>query len=110
VQESLEEFKSILDRYPEKDVEEYLRFCDNQILRIYPQIRIRWARIYGSRWAHLLGNFADLSLKPLRVKLNDKYGLLIDNAHSLPPADLQQLIAILKECFEDEPLPGTRNS
>ena len=110
MQESLEELKINLDHYPEKNGEEYLRFCDNQILRIYPQIKMRWARIYGRRWAQLLGNLADIPFKPLRVKLNDKYGLLIDNAHLLPPADLQQLIAILKECFEHEPLPGTRNS
>jgi len=107
LQNSLEELKSILEQYPEKDGEEYLLFCDNQILHIYPQIEMRWARIYGSRWAQLLGNFVDIPFKPLRIKLNDKYGLLIDNANSLPPADLEQLIAILKECFEDEPLSGT---
>jgi|UPI0000573E91 hypothetical protein len=110
LQNSLEELKSILEQYPEKDGEEYLRFCDNQILRINPEIKIRWARIYGSRWAHLLGNFDDIALKPLRIKLNNNYGILIDNSNSLPPADLQQLIAILKECFEDGPLSGTRDS
>jgi hypothetical protein len=65
----------------------------------YPGLIMRWARIYGSRWAHFLGGSGTVSFVPYKLALNDNFGLCIENPEILNPADLDTIISELKEEF-----------
>lgn len=67
--------------------------------RRYPGLIMRWARIYGSRWAHFLGGSGTVSFAPYKLALNDNFGLCIENPEILDPADLDAIISELKEEF-----------
>jgi hypothetical protein len=78
---------------------EMIQACHRVLLELHPELKIRWARIYGFRWAYLLGNSELTSINTVRIKLNEKYGIFIDNAEILSQAELKAMTATLKECF-----------
>lgn len=65
----------------------------------YPDLRMRWARIYGSRWAHFLGGSADVSFFPVKLVLNKDFGLCIENPEVLAPNELDSIISELRGAF-----------
>jgi hypothetical protein len=69
------------------------------LLKEYPGLQMRWARIHGKRWAHLYGESAVLALQPLRIQLSQNYGIILDNPELIPKDNLDELIAVLKEYF-----------
>jgi hypothetical protein len=72
------------------------------LLEQYPGLQMRWVRIYGKRWAHLYGDTEGMSCHPLKMQLNQGYGIYIDNPELIPHGNLEEIIATLKECFTDE--------
>jgi hypothetical protein len=79
--------------------EELARYCSQVVISSYPELRVRWAKIYGNRWAYLFGNSEGVSLNSKRIRLNDGYGIYIDNLETLSLKELEELTAALKECF-----------
>lgn len=78
--------------------------CHQILMERYPALKVRWSRIYGFRWSHLYGNTELSSFNPVKIRLNQNYGIFIDNAYILSPDELERIIKELKECFSDEPL------
>ncbi len=78
---------------------EMIKVCNRVLLELYPGLKIRWARIYGFRWSYLFGNNEEISINIVRVKLNEKYGICIDNAEILSRAEIKEITTTLKECF-----------
>lgn len=66
----------------------------------YPGLRMRWSRIYGSRWAHFLGGSAEVSFFPVKLALNQDFGLCIENPEVLTQADLERIVGQLKGEFD----------
>ncbi len=79
--------------------EELARACNKTILRLHPGLKLRWAKIYGNRWSYLFGNNREISLNAKRIRLNEEYGIYIDNPEKMPEKELGELAAALKECF-----------
>lgn len=76
--------------------------CQLAMQQTYPRLLLRWARIYGSRWAYLTGNSANtLCLQPARYIISSEYGIFIDNADVLSPSELEDIVQTLKGCFAD---------
>lgn len=69
------------------------------LTELYPVLKVRWSRVFGNRWAHLLGNHQEISFSPLKVRLSGGYGLFIDNPDSLPGQEIQEVIITLKDVF-----------
>jgi hypothetical protein len=65
----------------------------------YPGLKMRWSRIYGSRWAHFLGGSAEVSFFPVKLVLNQDFGLWIENPEVLAQADLERIVGQLKGEF-----------
>lgn len=80
--------------------EELAKAYSKAILDSYPGLKLRWAKIYGNRWSFLFGNSGEVSLNSKRIRLNDRYGIYIDNLEILNLEELEELTAALKECFE----------
>lgn len=79
--------------------------CQMAMRELYPELQLRWSRIYGSRWAYLSGSSADaISLNPIRMKINHEYGLCIDNADVISASQLEDIIQSLKGCWFYETL------
>lgn len=77
--------------------------CHQALKEQYPQLKFRWARIYGRRWSYIHGSAADdIGLNLAKIKLNDKYGLCIENSTDIDLTELDQIITILKEYFTNE--------
>lgn len=75
--------------------------CHQALKELYPELIVRWARIYGHRWAFMHGSAADdISLSTLKVQLNNEYGLCIDNAPIITLAELDTIRTTLKEYFD----------
>jgi hypothetical protein len=74
--------------------------CQEELIRAYPDLKLRWVRIYGKRWAYLYGNFDNEgALAPLKIQLNHDYGLCLDNSEVIPETDLVNILKLLKERF-----------
>lgn len=82
--------------------EELAKACSKAILDSCPGLKLRWAKIYGSRWSYLFGNSGEVSLNTKRIRLNDRYGIYIDNFEILNLKELEELTASLKECFKGD--------
>lgn len=79
---------------------EFIRECQDDLVRAYPELKIRWARIYGKRWAYLYGNSSDVSCQaPLKIEINQDYGLCIDNNGIISVEELDKVVATIKERF-----------
>ncbi|HWP97681.1 MAG TPA: hypothetical protein VN426_12625 [Syntrophomonadaceae bacterium] len=72
------------------------------LTRQYPGLSLRWSRIYGNRWAHILGGRADVVFFPLKVELNQHYGVCIENPEILAEVELGRIITMLREVFRKE--------
>ncbi|CFY11633.1 Uncharacterized [Syntrophomonas zehnderi OL-4] len=80
-----------------------LTACQMAMQQLYPQLKLRWSRIYGSRWAFLEGNSDDyVPLNPTRIRINNEYGLCIDNADVITASELEDISQSLKECLAYE--------
>lgn len=77
--------------------------CHQALQQLYPELTVRWARIYGYRWAFIHGSITDnISTGVVKLRLNDNYGLCIDNAGIITPDELNIIINTLKEYFADD--------
>ena len=77
--------------------------CHDALKELYPQLIVRWARIYGYRWAFIHGTITDnISTGVVKLRLNDNYGLCIDNAGIINPDELNEIRNTLKEYFADD--------
>lgn len=74
--------------------------CQLAMQQLYPQLLLRWSRIYGSRWAYLAGSNADTScLTPTRIKISSEYGICIDNVDVISATELTDILQTLEVCF-----------
>ncbi|SHG83542.1 hypothetical protein SAMN02745221_01078 [Thermosyntropha lipolytica DSM 11003] len=73
--------------------------CHTLISRLYPGLAVRWAKIYGKRWAFIKGNQEGLSLHAEKYQLSPHIGIILDNPEAISPEDKKELLAALKECF-----------
>lgn len=72
--------------------------CHQALKELYPELIVRWARIYGYRWAFMHGQAAgDIGRATVKVQLNQDYGLCIDNAGIIAPGELDTIIGTLKK-------------
>lgn len=77
--------------------------CHQALKEQYPELIVRWARIYGHRWAFIHGQATDnISRATIKIQLSSEYGLCIDNAKIITPAELDKIQGILKEYFSNE--------
>lgn len=76
--------------------------CQSLINQVYPELSIRWAKIYGKRWAFIKGNQTGLSLNSEKYQLNPKLGIILDNPEVISEEQKKGLLALLKECFYDK--------
>lgn len=83
---------------------DFIQACHQTLKEIYPDLHLRWVRIYGKRWAYIYGNAAELSQNTLRIQLSRDYGICIDNADLVEPVELDQAVAIIKEHFNENAL------
>jgi|GEM_PF-1725180 len=79
--------------------QEFIRLFHDALLAHYPGLRLRWVNIYGKRWSHLYGDYDIVAIRPLKVQLNNNYGICIDNPEIIGRRNLEEIIAILKEFF-----------
>lgn len=75
---------------------------DRELCAAHPGIMLRWARIYGTRWAHLLGEVHELTAIPLKLQINQEYGLIIENPEILSAKDVESIVDLLKGEFGNE--------
>ncbi len=77
--------------------------CHNTLQELYPGLKFRWARIYGRRWAYIFGGpGGDLTLGTFRIRLNERYGLCIDNPAVFSADDREILCENIREIIKDE--------
>ncbi len=77
--------------------------CHEALKELYPELIVRWARIYGYRWAFIHGTITDIiSTGVVKLRLNDNYGLCIDNASIITPEQLNEINNTLKEYFSND--------
>jgi hypothetical protein len=77
--------------------------CHQALKELYPELIVRWARIYGYRWAFIHGTITDnTSTGVVKLRLNDNYGLCIDNASIITPEQLNEIKNTLKEYFTND--------
>lgn len=81
--------------------------CQRICREAYPQLSLRWARIYGRRWAHLCGGNQNPVYECRKVKLNQHFGICIDNPGDIGQDELERLINLLREVFACEPAQCT---
>ena len=77
--------------------------CHEALKELFPELIVRWARIYGYRWAFIHGTITDnISTSLVKLRLNYNYGLCIDNAGIITSDELNIIINTLKEYFADD--------
>jgi len=77
-----------------------IKACHQRLLERYPDLHLRWVRIHGKRWAHLYGDTDRISWQPLKLSINNNYGIFIDNPQIIPEADRQEIMTSLEKCFK----------
>lgn len=97
----IDRIKEFLKESPD-NADRIVLVSNNILLDMYPNLQLRWSKIYGKRWSHFHGNSGEPAHNPLQLKLNKKYGLCIDNAEIIPADELDKVIKMIKECFADE--------
>ncbi|MBO8158906.1 hypothetical protein [Thermosyntropha sp.] len=93
---------NLIDLIPEekvKDEEDLIEKCHEIIKQIYPDLLIRWAKIYGNRWSFIRGDQTGLSLAMEKHQLTKSVGILLDNPEILTPEQKEELLNGLKEAF-----------
>lgn len=82
------------------DYMDIIRECQNNMALRYPDLKMRWVRIYGKRWAHLYGDSSELSAcSPLKIEIEPNFGLCIDNSEIVPAEELETMLETIKERF-----------
>lgn len=99
----LQKVQALVDKETHCSKDKIYLACHQVLMEQYPDLEIRWSKIFGFRWSHLYGNTEKVSLNPVKIRLNRDYGICIDNAYILTADELQNIIHNLKECFPDEP-------
>ncbi len=85
--------------------------CHEALKELFPELIVRWARIYGYRWAFIHGTITDnISTSLVKLRLNYNYGLCIDNAGIITSDELNIIINTLKEYFADDKFIHTPDS
>lgn len=85
--------------------------CHQALQQLYPELMMRWARIYGYRWAFIYGTITDnIGTSLVKLRLNGDYGLCIDNAGIIASDELNEIKNTLKEYFADDKFFPNRNS
>ncbi|NLX01158.1 MAG: hypothetical protein GXY40_01305 [Syntrophomonadaceae bacterium] len=93
---------SLIERHY-KNNGDIIHSCHEALKELYPELIIRWARIYGYRWAFIYGTITpEISTTLVKVRLSDIYGLCIDNAGVISPDELNIIINTLKEYFAND--------
>lgn len=82
---------------PDSSEDESVKYLNQELLVLYPELIFRWSKIYGSRWAYLCGNSSEMAANPVKIPLNRDYGICIDNPDILSNGELDRLIFNLKE-------------
>ncbi|MGI6467828.1 MAG: hypothetical protein GXZ09_02565 [Syntrophomonadaceae bacterium] len=72
---------------------------EQQLGAAYPGIKLRWARIYGRRWSHLLGEVHDPTAVPMKLQINNEYGVIIEKHEILAMEDVENIVGLLKGEF-----------
>ena len=69
-------------------------------------VRMRFTRISGPRWAYLAGEREDLSPSafPAREELTDGVGLLSNLHERLAPDECEQVLGVLRKLANGEPI------
>lgn len=93
---------SLIERHYQSN-SDIIHSCHEALKELFPELIIRWARIYGYRWAFIHGTITpEISTAPVKVRLNDNYGLCIDNASIITPEQLNEIKNTLKEHFNND--------
>lgn len=79
---------------------EILPSCHQALQDIYPGIQIRWARIYGRRWAFQYGDGFDSLAVTIKYKINEQMGLIINHQELIPEQELPLVINTLRKCLQ----------
>lgn len=87
-----------------KDTLAFIQDYHHTLVNAFPGLQLRWVRIYGKRWDHMYGDAGAFSGQALRIKLNTNYGLCLDNPELIPTPELETIIAMLREIFNDDNL------
>lgn len=95
---------SNLTNCAEDDTLTFIQVYHQTLVNAFPGLQLRWVRIYGKRWDHLYGEAAAFSGPGLRTRLNANYGLCLDNPELIPNPELETIIAMLKEIFNEDTL------
>ncbi|MDD3268619.1 MAG: hypothetical protein PHX14_04800 [Syntrophomonadaceae bacterium] len=92
------------EQHPQSPAEEHIAFFHQELLQLYPGLLLRWAKIFGSRWAYFYGNSREVALNTVKTTLKPEYGICIDNPDMLGTIELERLVIKLKECFINVPV------
>ena len=65
--------------------------CHGDLVSRYPELRVRWCRIYGKRRAHLMGSRTEISYTARYISLDDGYELCLENPEILPEDELKRI-------------------
>jgi len=102
VVELLDRLREVVDKHHYDEDQDFIRACHEVLVELYPGLHLRWVRIYGKRWAYIYGNPGDIDQSPRRIQLSPDYGVCIDHAELVDHLELNQLIAIIKEHFNEQ--------
>lgn len=81
-----------------------IRQCHCICQEAYPGLALRWARIYGRRWAFVCGEGQAPAYNSIKVELNQDLGICVDNPGVVSLTELEKLINLLREVFAGEPV------
>lgn len=97
----MDSFNSLINKHYQCNSDIVLS-CHQALKELYPELIVRWARIYGYRWAFIHGSaVADISAATLKLRLNDEYGLCIDNAMVITPSQMDEILTTLRSFFNN---------
>jgi hypothetical protein len=94
-------FNSLIDKHYQHN-SDIIISCHQALQELYPGLIVRWARIYGHRWAFIHGSAStDINAVTLKVRLNDEYGLCVDNVRVIPSSQMDEIITTLRSLFNN---------
>lgn len=94
----LEEIRDLKTDCLDNDMKMLTR-CTDIIAELYPDLNLRWAKIYGKRWSFISGKGNPQNFNSIKLRLNRDYGLFIDNPEILSRFECEELLQSLQECF-----------
>lgn len=84
------------------DYEQRINRCHEELSRRYQGLKLRWSRIYGSRWAYFMGGDHTVSFCPMKIQVNSHLGLYIDNPDIVTPEDLLLIDKLVRTTLSDK--------